>query len=138
MLVPEYFPQKYTLWILIESGLYVNESFLMNIIYSKAPNKALFSSKKDWYRFLFLHANRHFGYSLGAPCWGSYNEYPQHILWFRNKKHIYLILTLIWSYDPGVFTLSNLPCFFCSRRHLFSFFLIFQRKQVLIFHVNRL
>ena len=37
--------------------------------------------------FLFLDENVCCGYSLEAPCWGTSNEYPQHMFSSRNKKN---------------------------------------------------
>ena len=33
------------------------------------------------------------------PQWGASNEYPQHMLPWRNKKKCYVNTPLIWSYD---------------------------------------
>ena len=65
-----------------------------------APDKApFFSTKKVFTDFLFLNGNICCGYSLEVPRWGTSNEYPQHIFLYRNKKRLFLILPLIWSYD---------------------------------------
>ena len=48
--------------------------------------------------FLFLHKNIYTGYSLEVPHWSASNEYPQYRLSWRNKKNIFLIPPLIWSY----------------------------------------
>ena len=71
------------------------------------------------------------GYSLEAPQWDTSNECTQHMFLWRNKKNISEL------YIPTKYTLNlKAPSKICSRQHLFLFFLIFQRKQVLIFHVN--
>ena len=46
--------------------------------------------------FLILHENICCGYSLEAPCWGTSNEYPQHMFLWWNKKTI-RILPLSWA-----------------------------------------
>ena len=38
-------------------------------------------------------------FSLEAPWQDISNEYPQHMFSWRNKKNIFLIPPLIWSYD---------------------------------------
>ena len=43
---------------------------------------------KDTCFFLFLYWNICCGYSLEVPQWGTFNEYPQHIFLWRNKKNI--------------------------------------------------
>ena len=48
--------------------------------------------------FLFLHENICCGYSLEAPRRGASNEYPQHMISWRNKKNIMWIPSLICSY----------------------------------------
>ena len=50
--------------------------------------------------FLFHHENICCGYSLEAPQWGAYNEYPLHMFQWRNKtKKINPIFPLIYSSD---------------------------------------
>ena len=48
---------------------------------------------------LFLHKNIGCGYSLKVPHWGTFNEYPQHMFSWRNKKNIIWISPPIMSYD---------------------------------------
>ena len=57
----------------------------------------LFFNPKVLIFFLFHHENICCGYSLEAPRQGASNEYPQHMFSWRNKKNIYLILTLIYT-----------------------------------------
>ena len=52
--------------------------------------------------FLFLHENICCGNSLEAPRWGASNEFPQHMFSCRNKKNVYLIPPLVWSYDMRI------------------------------------
>ena len=47
--------------------------------------------------FLLLHENISCGHSLEAPQRGASNENPQHRFSWRNKKNIYLDMSLIWS-----------------------------------------
>ena len=42
---------------------------------------------------LFLHKNIRCGYSLEMPHWDTFNEYPQQMFSWRNKKNIYRIPT---------------------------------------------
>ena len=44
--------------------------------------------KKGIYKciFLFLHRNIYCGYWLEVLCWGTSNEYQQHMFLWRNKK----------------------------------------------------
>ena len=42
----------------------------------------------------FFYENICCGSSLEVPCWGTSNEYPQHIFLLRNKKNIY---TFLWK-----------------------------------------
>ena len=51
------------------------------------------STAKYWY-FSYFSTKTCCGYSLEVPCWGAYNEYPQHIFLWKNKKNI----KWIWSY----------------------------------------
>ena len=46
-----------------------------------------FQPKIIYVFFLFLHGSICCGYSLEAPCLDAFNEYPQHILSWRNKKN---------------------------------------------------
>ena len=48
--------------------------------------------------FLFLHKNICCGYSLEVPWRGASNENPQHMFSWRNKKNIYRIPSLIYTY----------------------------------------
>ena len=55
------------------------------------------------------------------PQWGTSNEYPQHMFLWRNKKYIYLLLSLKQSYD---FIFTNIKCtakFSCCFSILFWF-----------------
>ena len=123
-----------------------------------ATDNALFSSEKCAFflrkmliSFLILNKNICCGYSLEAP-WrgasnelysleapqrGASNEYLQHMYLSRNKKNIMWIPPLICSYALGHINPSR-ASLNCSRQHFEICFLIFPRKQVLIFHVNRL
>ena len=56
-------------------------------------------------------------------------------LWYWTKT--FDMQAFLGTAQDKVLTLK-VPSKICSRRQLFLFFLIFQRKQVLIFHVNRL
>ena len=62
-------------------------------------------------KFLFFHKkNICFGFSLETPQHGAFNEYPQHIFFWRNKKEylqFWYIQGPIWSYalNPQ----NNLP-----------------------------
>ena len=47
------------------------------------------------------------GYSLEVPRRGASNEYPQHMFSWRNKKTIYRISPLIWSYEYESISLSG-------------------------------
>ena len=59
--------------------------------------------------FLFLHKNVCCGYSLGVPQRGTSNEYPQHMLSWRNQKNI------------GTFQLKNVPYLeLCSEVNFFT------------------
>ena len=49
--------------------------------------------------YLFLHKNICCGYSLEAPHRGAFNEYPQYMFSWRNKKKYYVDTPLVWSYD---------------------------------------
>ena len=42
--------------------------------------------------FLFLHENVCCVYSLEAPQWGASNEYPQHMVLWKNKNYINTLL----------------------------------------------
>ena len=62
-----------------------------------APDKAPFSTKKDWYFSLFLHENICCGYSLEGPHWGIFYEYPQPMFSCRSKKNVmYTVITLLF------------------------------------------
>ena len=52
----------------------------------------LFFTKEYLYFFLFLHKNISYGYSLDTHWPGAFNEYPQLMFLWRNKKK-YLIDT---------------------------------------------
>ena len=47
------------------------------------------------------------GYSLEVPRRGASKEYPQHMFSWRNKKTIYRISPLIWSYEYESISLSG-------------------------------
>ena len=64
---------------------------------SIATDRVLFSSEKCWYLSYFLKKTC-CGYSLEAPLWGAYNEYPQHMFSSKNKKNIMWIPPLVCSY----------------------------------------
>ena len=51
--------------------------------------------------FFLFHKNICYGYSFEVPLWGTFNEYPQHMLSWRNKKNISLdaLLICVWFSD---------------------------------------
>ena len=77
-----------------------------------ASQKRHFFTPKILIFFLFLHENICCGYSLEVLQWGSSNEYPQHIVLWRNRKkyevdtHSYLDLCHIKSWNC-LFILSH-------------------------------
>ena len=86
-------------------------------VYSKVKGQsatafdtALFSIKIVSIFFLFLDKNICCGYSLEAPHRGASNEYPQHMFSLRNKKTIYPIPILIWTYGLCSFAHQNFVC----------------------------
>ena len=72
-----------------------NDSMVVKNACGIGLDKSLFFNQKVSIFFLFLDENICCGYSLEAPHRGASNEYPQHMFLWRNKKSIYLILTLI-------------------------------------------
>ena len=74
-------------------------SYIWTLICAKwiyiALDKILFFSPIVLTFFLLRDKNICCGYSLEAPWWGNSNEYPQHTISWRNKKHICLIPTII-------------------------------------------
>ena len=97
----------------------------------------VYSTKNHWY---FSYFSTVVLIRSASHLRGTSNEYPQNMFSWRNKKNIIwnlhnpscLELCMKWLLNPE--SAGKI----CSRRHLILFFLIFQRKQVLIFHVNHL
>ena len=56
-----------------------------------------FFDQNCWY-FHFSTKMYVVGYSLEMPCFGASNEYSQHVFSWKNKKNLFLIPTLVWSY----------------------------------------
>ena len=69
--------------------------------------KTLFSIQKYWY-FSYFSTKTCCGYSLEAPHRGASNEYPQHTFSWRNKKNIYRIPSLIWTYAEALLSTNNI------------------------------
>ena len=62
--------------------------------------------------FLYLFKNICCGYSLEAPRWGASNEYPQHMILWRNRRN----------------TSCFFFCFFLSRKKKASYLELFNNK----------
>ena len=91
-------------WVFIRRALAVGSSgkpvsdFQSDIISNRASDvtlvKTYFSFIIVFIFFLFLHGNICCGYSLEVPHRGTSNEYPQHMLPWRNKKTVYVATPL--------------------------------------------
>ena len=81
------------------SLIFISKSFNKNITSLLFPGESSLSNQKDIDIFLFLRESIWCDNSLEAPHWGApyesaFNEYPQHIFSWSNKKNIYLISLL--------------------------------------------
>ena len=55
--------------------------------------------------FLFLHKNIYCGYSLEVPCWGTSNEYPQHMcLWTNHENYPRIIIKILLNKSSEIST----------------------------------
>ena len=73
----------------LESG-----SWGHSVLQTPALVKTYFSYIIVFIFFLFLHGNICCGYSLEVPHRDTSNEYPQHMLPWRNKKTVYVTTPL--------------------------------------------
>ena len=72
--------------------------------------------------FLFLHENICYGYSLEVPHWGTSNEYPQHMLSWRNMKNIYLDIPRLdlWTFFLMNRNMWDKCCMICMQKFWYN------------------
>ena len=69
---------------------------------------------KNCYTFLLFAQNTYCGYMLKPPYRGDSNEYPQSMLWIKNKKNVYPFTSQFYLY-PSIQKVYFTPV---SRRYI--------------------